>query len=266
MDFKKMTYIGSKLDKFNEYLNMLTNNYKIDFDLFLYRGSNICFNDENCQIISYPNIKDLVRQIKFLNIKNSLDKEFPYLLGDINKKKLFNRVEQNYYQNDFDFVLVLNEDKDNFYIYDSDVAPYIKLSKKRVFNLIDSKIIIKYDRKRILFDTNQIYQDIIKNIFSQNNIGSNVYLKLSKRKFTIKEEISLYFSLKNLTIYIYKLIVFLEKIDLKLSNFYKNELNLLNFIIKSLAKRNFDKKIFIKLYKNRLEMERYIETVTNKTY
>jgi hypothetical protein len=261
-----MIYIGSKLDKFNDYLNMLTNNYDIDFDLFLYRGSNIYFNDENCQIISYPNIKDLISKMEFLNIKNSIDKEFPYLLGDINKKKLFNRVEQNYYRNDFDFVLVLNEDKENFYIYDSDIAPYIKLSKKRLFNLIESKTIIKYNKKIILFDRNQIYQDIIKNIYSQNNIGSNIYLKLSKRQFSIKEEISLYFSLKNLTIYIYKLIVFLKKIDLKLSNFYKNELNLLNIMIKSLAKRNFDKIIFSKLYKNRLEMERYIETITNTPY
>jgi hypothetical protein len=261
-----MIYFGSKLDKFNDYLNMLTNNYDIDFDLFLYRGSNIYFNDENCQIISYPNIKDLVKQIKFLNIKNNIDKDYPYLLGDINKKKLFNRVEQNYYQNDFDFVLVLNEDKDNFYIYDSDISPYIKLSKKRVFSLIDSKIIIKYNKKTILFDTNQIYQNIINNIFSQNNIGSNLYSKIVDKKFTIKEEISLYFSVKDLTIFIYKLIIFLKNIDLDLSNFYKNELNLLNFIIKSIAKRNFDKKIFIKLYKNRLEMERYIETVTNKTY
>jgi hypothetical protein len=266
MDFKKMIYIGSKLDKFNDYLNMLTDNYEIDFDLFLYRGSNIYFNDKNCQIMSYPNIKDLITKMEFLNIEDDFDENYPYLLGDINKKKLFNRVEKNYYKNELDFILVLDEDKENFYVYDSDISPYIKLSKKKVFSLIDNKIIIKYNKKTILFDTNQIYQKKINNIFSQNNIGSDVYLKLSKRKFTIKEEIYLYFSLKNLTIFIYKLIIFLEKIDLKLSNFYKNELILLNIMIKSLAKRNFNKQLFIKLYKNTLKMEKYIETITNKTY
>ena len=135
MDSRKIMYWGSRLDRISDNLNMLFNNYNIDFDLILKRVSNIYFQEDSFQILPYPSLLDELQ--KFNNLKITITQKmdnltFPCLIGDINKKNIWGRIEKIYFKQEIDFILFLEEKNDRYLLYDADIAPYLLISKEKL--------------------------------------------------------------------------------------------------------------------------------------
>ncbi len=266
-----MNYFGSKLDKTNDNLNMLFNNHYIDFDLMLKRVSNIYFQEDKFQLLPFPPLLNELKKIK--NLKISMIKEinnlsFPCLVGDIDKKYIWNRIEKIYFKQEIDFLLVLKEDSEKYFIYDCDISPYLVISKKRLQkNISDSKIIVEVTNFTINYSKEQAYLDNTQNFKKGNLIGSNAYFKIANivnsREVSSKNELSLYFSIRDLSILTYKM--------LELSNYFSNkklsgllriEMEIFNKLIDALSKRAKQPVIYqnlLALANNRIEMEKLFE-------
>jgi len=264
MGSTKMIYLGSKLDKISDNLNILLNRYDIDFDIIFSQISNIYFNRDKFQLSPYPCIISELQRSPNFYIKYKIDNlKFPILLGNINKYKIYNRVEKIYFHLDLDTVLILNEDNDFYYIYDSDIAPYIKLSKNLLLDNLSQNIIIGVKDDNIALNNNlHVFEKNIKNIYSIDNVGSSAYLEISDSVSNIlsKNKLSLYFSVKNIVLLMYKMVHLSKEFDKNIVNFLQIEIEFLNKIIYDIAyKQNIKilKEYFISLYKNRKELEEY---------
>lgn len=258
-----MIYFGNQLNKISNNLNMLLNENNIDFDILFNQISNICFDENNFQITPFPSIITQLKNSKYFEILNSLEKiQFPILLGNIDKKNIYNRIEKYYYKIELDLVLIFKEDEKFYYIYDSDVAPYLKLSKDLIQNNLLNTIIIKPINTPISFNKEKSIKNNIKNIYSDNLIGSNAYFELfnvlKNKELSSKQNLSLYYSIRELTILIYKMSVLLKK-DKNFYSLFSKELAILGMIINHLTYREQTKlsELFLNLYNNRKEIEKY---------
>jgi len=267
-----MIYFGNQLDKISNNLNMLLNSDNIDFDILFNQISNIYFDKKSFQIMPYPTILTKIKNSKYFCVSNNLKNiEFPFLLGDIDKRRLYNRVEKFYYKLKTDFVLIFKEDKNYYYIYDSDIAPYIKISKKMITDNLSNIVVIKSNNKKIYFDKEILFYQNMKNIYLDTLIGSNAYLEiiniLENQKLLSKNELSLYYSLRELTVLFYKLAQLSSEFDKNIFYFLQNELNLFDNIINSISYRENQKiliQYFTNLYKNRKELEEYAKKYSTK--
>ena len=112
-----------------------------------------------------------------------------------------------------------------------------------------------------------MYIDNIKNLKQGEFIGSNAYFKIAdivkNEKITSKNEISLYYSIRDLSILTYKMLKLAQKFtDNRFIYLLESELKLFDRLLNSLTKR--DKKSMISnelfaLANNRLKMENLFE-------
>lgn len=266
-----MNYWGSQLDRISNNLNMLFNNYDIDFDLILQRISNISFQENTFQIVPYPLFLDELE--RFYNVKvriiDKIDKiNFPCLIGDINKKNIWGRIEKNYFKQEIDFILFLEKKANNYLIYDSDISPYLLISKERLEkNISKKKIIIEVKDYNIKYLEEDIYIKNIKNIKRDILVGSNAYYNVANivknKSLTSKNELSLYYSIRDLSVLTYKMLKLSQKFrETRFISLLEYELELFSNLLNSLSKREEKNIIYYELLalgNNRVEMEDYFE-------
>ena len=271
MDSGKIIYWGSRLDRISDNLNMLFNNYNIDFDLILKRVSNISFHEDTFQILPYPSLLDELQKINNLKITITQKMDnltFPCLVGNINKKNIFGRIEKVYFKQEIDFILFLEEKNDRYLVYDSDIAPYLLISKEKLKrNISDEKIIIEVTNYNINYSEKEIYINNVKNLKHGELIGSNAYFKIANivknKKITSKNETSLYYSIRNLSILTYKMLKLAQNFtDNRYIYLLGNELELFDRLLNFLSKREKKSVIYNELFalaNNRVKMESLFE-------
>ena len=266
-----MNYWGSQLDKISNNLNMLFNNYNIDFDLIFQRISNIYFQENTFQIVPYPLFLDELERFDNVTIRitdNIDDIDFPCLIGDINKKNIWGRIEKIYFKQEIDFVLFLEKKANNYLIHDSDISPYLLISKERLEkNISKKKIIIEVKDYNIKYIEKDIYIKNIENIKKGILVGSNAYYGianiLNNKNLTSQNEVSLYYSIRDLSILTYKMLRLSQKFrETQLISLLECELELFSNLLNSLSKRKEKHIIYYELLalgNNRVEMEDYFE-------
>jgi len=261
-----MIYFGSKVNKISDNLSMLINSYDIDFDIYFNQVSNIYFDKNSFTIKPYPSIFEQLKESQYFNITYNLKNiTYPCLIANIDKRKIFNRVEKLYFQTELDTILILGEDDEYYYIFDADIAPYLKISKKLIINNIENIIIITSTNSKISYDKNQLFKNNINNIYSKDYIGSNAYLEITNiiknLKISSKNEISIYYSIKDLSILTYKMINLAKNYtDKNLIMFLQKELEIFGKIINNISHREGNDILyhfFYDLYLNRKELEEY---------
>lgn len=261
-----MSYFGSRLDRTSDSLNMLFDYNGIDLDVLMCRASNIQCSQNSYKIEPYPNIINgisNIKNLKFSILEDIENIEFPFLLGNINKK-IWNRIEHKMYENDINFVLLLGEKDDKYILNDPDIGPYILMSKEKILQGLDRKVVIELQHNiELNYCLYSLYEQNIKNIKPGNSIGSDCYLKIAnkiiEKNTTSRDEAVLYYSIINLTNLTYKMLELSKKFEnLKLIGFLKEEIAIFDSLIFSLTKKkgiNIIYENIMELYINRKEME-----------
>ncbi len=276
MGSSKMIYFGSKINKISDSLNMLLNSYDIDFDIYFNQISNIYFDKNSFTLKPYPFITQQLKESQNFSITHNLKNiKYPCLIGNVDKKKIYNRVEKLYFQIELDTILLLDEDNKNYYIFDADIAPYLKISKSLIIDNIDNTTIITSTNSKISYDKYQLFKSNINNIFAKKSIGSNAYLDIAniinKSNLSSKNEISIYYSIKKLSILTYKMIDLSKSyVDKKFIEILQKELEIFSKVINSISYRQKSSKLynlFYTLFLNRKELEEYVKyCFTESTY
>lgn len=261
-----MNYFGSRFDKTAESLSMLLDYDAIDFDVLMLRVSNVRLNENSFQILPFPPLFECLNKLP--NIKLIVSHEltgitFPCLLGNINKKCLWNRIEKQVYQNEIDFVLLLARQDGAYYLNDADIAPNLLISEKLLLQNLSKNIVIEKCFYPYSFDSEAAYQENIINMkHKQEFVGSHCYLsiidRIKQHKLLPSEQMHLYFSIKEQSVFSYKFLNLVMQFEnIKLIKLIKKELSLFDRLLSSLSQRKGGViiKAIASLHENRLEME-----------
>lgn len=230
-------YTGKSLDTFEAAMNMLLMNNQYEFipDLD-------CIGMRNCSMIHLNKMSqwfqpaiNTMKSLKYIEEALSVEGLFevrkvnesnlcmmwkddrPFVLGLVNKKKLFHKIDVNYYDGNRNYLYCFQW-KGKRVIHEPDGAPFLLCDDKDVKNFMNGReylyqIFINRNKKLQLVERKAILQAWLKckyaNSNNPNEIQNYDYSKINH--LSASNEIELQFGLHNYMIQTYKIIRFLFK-------------------------------------------------------